>query len=142
MNCKEVEIRMTDYLERNLPDGQLKLMESHVLQCSSCSLLMNKLQEAYSIIEKEKKVEINPFIYTRIMAKLESIERASLPEYIPVYQRILKPAIIIALLVTGLFIGTLIGGMYSEKDTINSLPAEVTYINDMSMESVGSLASE
>jgi hypothetical protein len=142
MNCKDVENRMTDYLERNLPEDQLKNMESHILQCSSCSLLMNKLQDAYSIIENEKKIEANPFIYTRVMAKLESIEKAHLYEYKPVFQRILKPAIVVALIVIGLFIGAFIGNLYQRSEKNNDFPVEVSYISDMSMESVGSLASE
>jgi len=62
---------------------------------------MEYLRETLSLLDKEKTVQVDPFLFTRIQGRLEYIGKEK--------SRILKPLFIAAALIVGLFSGILLG---------------------------------
>ena len=83
----------------------------------------------------EKTVEVNPFLLTRIKARLEQTEKHE-------PGRILKPLAIAAALVMGVFFGILLGQLTMTPKATNS-EQEVAYLfQDHQIESMESLLME
>ncbi len=102
MNCKSTEKKLIFFLENNLPDHQeAEAIASHLDLCPECRKKMEYLRETLSLLDKEKTVQVDPFLFTRIQGRLEYIGKEK--------SRILKPLFIAAALIVGLFSGILLG---------------------------------
>ena len=75
---------------------------------------------------------------------MERIENYETPLYktIPVYNRVLRPAIITALLAEAIFIGVMIGTIYNPDGYSRPIPLELALLDDATIESVNILSNE
>lgn len=71
MVCKDFENSIIFYIDDELKTNERKEFEVHLKNCSLCKLLFEKVNSTYSLAVKED-IEINPFFYTRVMAKMEA----------------------------------------------------------------------
>ncbi len=86
------------------------------------------------VIEKEKEVKPNPFIYTRVMAGLESKRRIA-----PARTKKLIPAFAFTLILIASVIGGInLGKLYSSVayDHSNELQEEVSYFDELEQEKI------
>ena len=85
------------------------------------------------VIEKDKEISHNPFLYTRIMAKLESRKEPAgfLKKLIPA----LTVSLILMLAITG---GVFMGRLYSGSNPgySDDLQEEISYLNDIEQEPI------
>lgn len=82
--------------------------KEHYLQCDACREKTDSYFSLFKIIEKEKKVKVNPFISTNIIAKLEEA-----PKIIDFKKAILSYA---AVIIISIFMGGL-GATYFANNT-------------------------
>ena len=143
MNCQLCRKELGKYREGRLPEGIKAQVEMHLESCKSCAEIYNLESIAYKVMDQEKEIQSNPFLATRIMAQIEEMQhKKSTIESVPAYQRILKPALIGIFVSAALFIGVIMGNLYSSGETNKAIPAEMAYMDDASMEAVNLFSIE
>jgi predicted anti-sigma-YlaC factor YlaD len=133
MNCALCQNELEAYLEGRLPDGIRVQVESHLAKCDLCAEAFQLIQIAEKVMNEEKGEQSNPFLVTRIMAEIEALEQT---RRIPVYQKVLKPVLISVSIAAAILVGVVSGNIYKPTHTANTVPVEMSYMNDAALESV------
>lgn len=124
MNCTEVEKLLWFYAEGTLPESSVPRVKEHLQQCSACSALHSELKNTLQLFEAEKQVTANPFLYTRVLQKLENQKPSSHYFSIPLIIRNL------ALSSLAIFAGILLGINLINHTTLTQ---NVTPVSDYSL---------
>jgi len=136
MDCRLCQKEIDAYLEGK-PDPDLKVrIEAHLMECKKCNELYRIQALAERVIAEEKKLTVNPFFATRVMAQIEKNEAVKLK----VAHDILRPALISVSLAAAIFAGVMIGSIPLRSQSDKSLPVELTLIDDESLESIDLLS--
>ncbi len=93
---------------------------------------MNK--ELENIIIHEKAQKPNPFLFTRIMQKIEGGERKS-TTLVFIFRKVFFPALSMAMLSLGIFVGTIITKPINES----IYDPNIAYFNDIQLEKLETL---
>lgn len=135
MNCKTVQNKMTAYRSEALEKESLSEIKSHIEDCSACREIYEGLNETLNLIDKRKRLNENPYLYTRIKQRLES-EKALKPK--PVFKRILQPAFLSLLILFSVYFGIQLGLSYQIDSVENELTETSTsyYFNDLEHENI------
>ena len=141
MNCQLCQKELDAYQEGILPQGIRIQVESHLRECKVCAESFQFMGIANKVMEDEKSMQSNPFLVTRIMANIEELEhtRESL-RHIPFFHRLLKPVLIAVSVAAAIFLGIMEGNFNTPTQPANKLPVEMTYMNDVAIESVDLLS--
>lgn len=128
MDCNKAESRIIYFLEGGILEKEVLEMEKHFASCESCAAKKAYLEVHLHQTDVYKTGEVKPFLYTRIKAKTQAVQRR---------QRILVPFFYTAVLAIGLIFGTLISQLVmSPPSTVTHQNFEVAYLfNDMNLES-------
>jgi hypothetical protein len=141
MNCQLCRKELDAYRQGTLP-GDIRLqVESHLQGCRKCAGIYKLMIVAERVINEEKKLKSDPFLQTRIMVRLEEIKSPAVWR-IPVFIRLAKPVVLVLLLAFVITLGVTIGGLYRFVPERNSLPAEMSLIDDAAIESVSVLSND
>jgi predicted anti-sigma-YlaC factor YlaD len=142
MNCNLCKQELEGYREGKLPEGIEAQVKAHLEGCSDCAAIYQMEMVANRVIIDEKQVQSNPFLVTRIMAEIETLEQLSKgSERIPVYKKVLKPVLVTITVAASILIGVLVGNVYQPASDSNKIPVELTYMNDAALESVDLVAN-
>jgi predicted anti-sigma-YlaC factor YlaD len=136
--CQKVS---DSYHEEKLSDDMKVQVDAHLETCKDCREQYNVESLAYRIIDEEKEAEFNPFLATRIMSQIENLETER-KQTIPIYEKLLRPALITGLLCIALISGVTIGNLTNPEGYKESIPEELALIDDSSIESVDLLLNE
>ena len=141
MNCQLCQKVLDAYQEGILPEGTRNQVETHLGECKECSESFKLVSLANKVMDEEKSIQSNPFLITRIMANIEELEqnRESV-RHIPFYQKVLRPVLITVLVAAAISLGIIEGNFNTPTQSANTLPVEMTYMNDMALESVDLLS--
>ncbi len=136
MICKEVHKKMNAYLNRELDQKELVDFELHLNDCTSCRHLINEVKQTMQLAETKKVLQADPFMFTRIQAKLENKATKR-----PIWQKVMQPVLVSMILVIGLFAGVAIGSKYyNDKVMLESNSTETieqgVFLNEMAYESL------
>ena len=143
MNCKTFKQNIIFYLENSLPDEKFAEFQRHLSQCNSCQKIYHEVRQTFDVFEHEKKMEINPFFYTRLQQKLDNRKtQRENPIFLPIYQKIFQPVFISILIVFGIYIGINFGESLnnfasSKNDRIQNLQIyaqELSLIDEQQIE--------
>lgn len=127
MKCKTVHNNLIFFLEKELPVLEMKQVQEHLDACPDCALFAEEMKKTLSILETENATENNPFLYTRIKAKLENQEEAERIQLSrPILIRVLQPVAFSVLLLLGIY-----GGM--KMGNVGSKVPETSVISDDEM---------
>jgi predicted anti-sigma-YlaC factor YlaD len=110
MTCKEVKKNLIFYHYGEIDKQKAKEIKEHLQNCKSCAAEYQKLQLALNYMDAEAKTQANPFIWTRIKARLEQAEQY---QPLPKWVRVLQPVLLVILVVVGLFLGIQLGKLYT-----------------------------
>ncbi len=140
MKCEEVELKMIDYLDKNLEEGIRKEIEKHLETCERCLDELKDIQQVMKIISKEEMVKpddtLNINFYHMLHNEIKkseehksaSFRKTPAPWYNFSQYRI---AVGIALLICGTFIGILIHGGINNSYTSNELKQLHSEVSDL-----------
>ena len=139
MNCKKIQSDLIFFFYKELPEAKYQIIEAHLQECEKCNLIFLKLKSSLSVIETEKEIEVNPFIYTRIQQQIAQISnKQNAREFVPVFKRIFQPALITLVIIFGLLLGIFIGNHYQTNNNsiylTNQSQTEEYYLNDFQQE--------
>lgn len=138
MNCDLCKRELEAYREGRLPNGIQAQIEEHLHNCHECALYFKVMQTAEKVMDEEKSAQPNPFLSTRIMAGIEALESKQKQ----VHQGILKPVLISISIVIAVFLGITMGQLYKPAKQTSVIPAELSYMDDASMESLNVFVTE
>lgn len=108
-SCQIVHENLFAYTEGSLPDAIKGQFDAHISGCTECANVLSGFYSLLNTIDDQKSIEPRPFAETRILQGIESRLEASRRSRIPVFNKVLQPAIIsigiAAAIAIGLFIG-------------------------------------
>ena len=134
MKCTISHKNLFNYAENTLSPDLKDQIDSHLLTCSECRDYLTFLKDAISVIQKDKEISPNPFLFTRIITELEGNDKRELTyakRYIPEF---VFSFVLVAGILGGIFMGSLYSG--TSPAYTNDLQEEVSYINDIRQESI------
>ena len=139
MKCKSIHKKLIFFLEGELPEKEMHAIQLHLNECPECKILSSELQKTLGIIESEKQVEVNPFFYTRLKARLENQAETKPLFWQPVFVKVLQPAFFSILLLLGVYSGIKVTqpaktSIIQSQNEIEMIP----FLNEMSSEPIES----
>ena len=106
MNCKEIQKRLSAYLDDELTSGEKSIINKHLRTCQMCQKMAKTFTEVDTLLTILSEPEPKPYFYTRLRLKIPFGEK----EYkIAWIEKILFPVSTAAVICLGIFIGTLVG---------------------------------
>lgn len=133
MNCKKPRTDILLYAEDLLDENERQAVELHMEECRDCREFMVYVKNSLLAAEREKNIESNPFLATRILNALETRRHKGSP-----FRRWV-PAFAFAILFMAAVIGGInLGKLYSRTilSNKNELQEEVSYIDDIEQEQI------
>lgn len=116
MSCKEYQKQIISLLDGKLHQELANELNSHLNGCESCREALDKLSNAYSLIELEKsEFKNNPFLSAKILAKIDN-KRVSNSNA----GASLRYLTIVSLAAAGIALGILIGTLYNKNTSIDT----------------------
>lgn len=138
MNCKQINNKLIFFIEKSLPDNEIQEIETHIENCDSCKQLFAILKSSLKVIDEEKKVNTNQFLYTRVMQQIENRKKQS--SFAPqlLLKKVLQPAFYGAILVVGIGFGVTLGNMVTNQsnNTLANNDMEEIFFNDFDQEPI------
>ena len=126
MNCQQIEPMLLNYLEGALDPVLAGMVKVHVDSCASCRKAFDIIVKAESHIQQEKALRVNPFLFTRIQARLNE-EPKPVPGILqPVILR--RPLYYVTVVLVAVSIGILAGRQLS--NLITFAPASGTSVSE------------
>lgn len=143
MNCSTCQENMSGYLSEKLSEDLMNSVQKHLEVCYACNAVYSAQMLTDKVIESEVSVQSNPFLSTRIMAEIDkqSME-VKRNVFSNVFQKMLQPALITLSLAAAVIIGIVVGQIYLSSDVNRSIPEELVYLDDASIESLSLLVTE
>jgi hypothetical protein len=141
MNCQLCRKELDAYREEKLHDDMRTQVEAHLKLCAECAESFRIELLADTVINREKVIDLNNNLTSRIMARIENPEEAGYRTISP-FIRILKPALIMTSMAAAIFVGVLIGNIYKPSVRDMSRPVELALIDDVAIESVDILSNQ
>ncbi len=139
MNCKEVNSNLIFYIEDELqPDKKTEIKE-HLQSCQDCNKLFLDIKETFTIIEKEKKIKPNPFLFTRIQQQISNLEEQKSSSVLqPNFIKILQPVTLSLLLLSGIVFGIFLGSSFQKQEQNQTIVHQTDefYLNDFQLEKI------
>lgn len=143
MNCIECRMKAEEFLKQALTLSESTLVLEHLQHCESCknefaaSMLLNKT------IVNEQREKVNPFMATRVMAKINSMPQQQQKVQVSITRDLkLQPLLVAASVALMIFIGIKTGNLISENNSKNQVPEEWVYFDDATMESLPVLTND
>ncbi len=115
MDCKFAKNNLIDFYYRELNDESLRLIENHLIDCTHCQILFNKISAVMCSADCINEMQAPDFIETRILAKTESHQIKQAP--MKVLQYFLRPALVASIAVLGIWVGIMIGNNLPDNST-------------------------
>ena len=137
MKCRDFHNNLILFIEDDLPRNQMNEMTEHLNDCKECKVFTDEMKAYFKVIQLEKQVQVSPFFYTRLKARMENELPESSPGFgLKTFVRILQPALYSLLLGGGILAGILTGRYAGQVDS-SSAPATVEivpFFNEMDKE--------
>lgn len=89
------------------------------------------------VINEEKQIQQDPYMYTRIMARLEDQKQVVMKKKL---QLAFQTAVFVALIVAGIFSGILLGKYFPDSNTLSAdYQKEVYFLDELQHENMVSV---
>lgn len=141
MNCQLCQKISDEYRSGKLSRDMRIQVEAHLGACENCAESYRLLTLAERVIIQEKELTSNPFLTTRIMARLDN-QAPMTAASSPLVVRVLRPALITVSMAAAIFYGIVIGNIYQPDSRNNTVPVELALSDDIAIESVDILSLE
>lgn len=139
MKCDVIHAKLALFSAGVLERAESEAVREHLRNCKNCSDALLELDTTVKLMDKRKRLEPNPFLYTRIKEKLAAREgRESQSGSYPVYKKVLQQVFYSLLLVGGVLSGIKLGSAFEERqaDTTHAAKTTEYYFNDLQQENL------
>jgi predicted anti-sigma-YlaC factor YlaD len=134
MECKICTSNLVLYLEGSLSGKELAMMESHLDASPSCRSFAIYMKDAFSLVGNNRITEPDPFLYTRVMARVE--RESGETKRIPGLAGILQPAFFSLLLLFSVWAGLKIGKLPATEPVYTAMEQLDPWFNEMGSEPI------
>lgn len=135
MNCRQCIREIDPFHDGTLAPDLRTQVRAHLAECSSCAGIYRLQVLIDKVVEHEKDILPDPFLATRIGARIENLNRQEpLPGYFS--NRILRPVLITLSVAAAIFTGIIVGNLAGPSGLSAPIPAELTMINDAGLENI------
>ena len=134
MKCNIPDNDLFLYADGSLPAERRISVESHINECRECGEFLSFLGKTLEVVNKDKEIRENPFLFTRIMAKLEEEKRPYWLHSIKNIPSFAFSIVLIGVILGGINLGRLYSGNLSGYG--NELQEEITYLDDIKQEQI------
>lgn len=143
MNCKTCQEIVIRYQKEAIPADTKPLIKAHLDTCETCQKFFAASKVIHEFVANESKVQVNPFLATRVMAQIEALEQKQTGKSL-VTARVqkLQPFLLAASVIVAVFLGIQAGNLVQTGNTVNQTPEELMYLNDAAMESLSVFMNE
>mgnify|MGYP006863448719 CR=1 FL=1 len=114
MNCNQIKALSISYIQSDIDDNQIIIIDDHLSNCSSCSQYFAYSKSVLAEVEQQKRTESDPYFFSKLMSKMDVQTTYKNP--IPL--RILKISTMAAAMLVAIIGGSMLGNIGAE--TINS----------------------
>ena len=124
MNCPYVEERLSEYLERSLPPGDMSQVAEHLHECPNCSGLMEEMRSLLATCKSLPKFEFEVDLAERILLRTSGRPRTkTLKEKINEYivGPMLTPRFAVGAVLATLFVVLVVGLMAPKMSVVASV---------------------
>jgi predicted anti-sigma-YlaC factor YlaD len=113
MNCKEVKKNLCLFLEDTLSPPKRSAMESHLMNCSSCSKLLEEFSPLWGIWKNREIIQPPPYLWTRLKKKIDEYEQGKQSVWSKLKRQMVwaRPVVTVAVLGMCIFAGYLLGNL-------------------------------
>lgn len=131
MDCKTFHQMMPFFVDEDLDQDTMEEFRSHALNCSGCQKSYDHFCSIYGSVADDIIKTTNPFLITRIMAKIDyKREQIGIKQIFS-----LRPAVLAAVIAVPLFVGIFMGYSFiqntqikkSHADSIENINAILSY---------------
>ena len=137
MKCEIVHKKLILYLNGELNSFENEAVNTHLQNCENCCNLHIELETTLNLIKKKKTLEPNPFLYKRVKQELDSLENEKdRAVFNSVYKKALQPILLSFLMVTGIYLGIILGDTFEmgRQEKLSVLHTTEFYFNDFQQE--------
>lgn len=106
MECQAIQKRISAYLDGELEAGLRETIQAHLNECAECRQAAAQLSKVYALLEHDVAQPANPFLWTRVQARLSSPRSVRRSRRL---QRLLTPVTVALALFVGIALGVSIG---------------------------------
>ncbi len=71
MNCKEISILISAYIDDELTTEEKELLASHIKKCGDCNTKYTRIKKTDSLFTVSKSIKTSPFFETRFLQRLK-----------------------------------------------------------------------
>jgi hypothetical protein len=141
MDCSFINKNLFAIVENTLSPDESLQADLHIRSCPECSRIVTEFRETIGLIDNGRSMEINPFISTRILERLDSAYSSRTGKKEKILSHLLQPAVMTFSLFLALLIGFSLGktgmnnisGKQTDGQDIQSVRSEL-FIPDMTDE--------
>jgi len=118
MDCSYINKNLFAILENTISPAEQSEIDLHIKSCSECSRVVSGFRKTMDLITKDKSKEINPFMNTRILQRIESMRSRHADRKQKVFIHVLQPVAFTFSLLLAVLIGFSLGktGMNGGSD--------------------------
>lgn len=134
MKCNSIHNQLIGYLDGEIDNGLRNEIEAHLKKCSHCSEFLTRLKKAFDLVDEEKQMQHDPYMFTRIMARLEDRKPVILKNK---FRMAFQTVAFIALIAIGIYSGILIGKNFTNESPISAdYQNEIYYLDELQHENM------
>lgn len=119
MKCKEIHKSLNSYLNKSLGQDAEHNFRLHLKECASCAQMVQEIKQTMSLLDKPKRLEVDPFMHTRIIAQLDSQNESKSIRFAQIFQ----PIVLSAMIMVGVYLGIGLGSQFYAEDSLNKSTA-------------------
>lgn len=119
MQCNQLHKSLNSYLNKSLGQDATHDFSLHLKECASCAQMVQEIEQTMSLLDKPKRLEVDPFMHTRIIAQLDSQNESKSVRFAQIFQ----PIVLGAMIMVGVYLGIGLGSQFYAEDSLNKSKA-------------------
>lgn len=123
MECPNVELHLSEYLERSLPAETMKLVAEHLHECKQCGMLLEEMRNALATCQSFQVLEPGDALIERILLRTTGRPRTrSLMEILSerVFRPMFTPRFAVGAVLASLFLVLVVNFMWPRVSSVAS----------------------
>jgi len=112
-DCKIVANNLIAIVEKNIPDGMLGNIQTHLESCEKCALLLQNFTRGWENLAQKEKIEPSPAFSSNLMKKIEAYDQygTGMKDTLFTTRCFFRPAAATILLLAGILAGYEMGNI-------------------------------
>lgn len=101
MTCKQVQLKLSSYVDRELPGGEMLHMRAHIMYCPCCMAEEQEIRCLKQALCNCRSVEPTPDFEARLLARIgqeREVRRSGSAWYLPVAMSLAAAAALLAIM--------------------------------------------